>query len=112
MTGLSHNARLVREEQFGPVLPILPYDTIEEAIQYANEVEYGLGGIVWAGDIERGAEVASKIETGTIWVNRHLVLPKDIPFGGAKQSGIGVQNGIEGIEDFTQRRILSVKKAA
>lgn len=112
VTGLSHNARLVREEQFGPVLPILPYDTIEEAIQYANEVEYGLGGIVWAGDIERGAEVASKIETGTIWVNRHLVLPKDIPFGGAKQSGIGVQNGIEGIEDFTQRRILSVKKAA
>jgi acyl-CoA reductase-like NAD-dependent aldehyde dehydrogenase len=112
VTGLSHNARLVREEQFGPVLPILPYDTIEEAIQYANEVEYGLGGIVWAGDIERGAEVASKIETGTIWVNRHLVLPKDIPFGGAKQSGIGVQNGIEGIEDFTQRRVLSVKKAA
>ncbi|WP_380782881.1 aldehyde dehydrogenase family protein [Sphingomonas sp. R86520] len=112
VTGLSHKARLVREEQFGPVLPILPYDTIEEAIQYANEVEYGLGGIVWAGDIDRGAEVASKIETGTIWVNRHLVLPKDIPFGGAKQSGIGVQNGIEGIEDFTQRRILSVKKAA
>lgn len=112
VTGLGHDARLVREEQFGPVLPVLPYDTIEEAIGYANEIEYGLGGIVWTSDVERGAEVASRIETGTIWVNRHLVLPKDIPFGGAKQSGIGVQNGVEGIEDFTQRRVLNVKKAA
>jgi acyl-CoA reductase-like NAD-dependent aldehyde dehydrogenase len=111
VTGLAHDARLVREEQFGPVLPVLPYDSIEEAIGYANEIEYGLGGIIWTSNVERGAEVASKIETGTIWVNRHLVLPKDVPFGGAKQSGIGVQNGIEGIEDFTQRRVLSVKKA-
>jgi acyl-CoA reductase-like NAD-dependent aldehyde dehydrogenase len=112
VTGLAHDAKLVQEEQFGPVLPILPYDTIEEAIERANEIDYGLGGIVWTGNEERGAEVASKIETGTIWVNRHLYLPKDIPFGGAKQSGIGVQNGIEGIEDFTQRRVLSVRKAA
>ncbi|WP_205316202.1 aldehyde dehydrogenase family protein [Novosphingobium sp. P6W] len=112
VTGLAHDARLVREEQFGPVLPILPYDTIEEAIGYANEIEYGLGGIIWTSNVERGAEVASKIETGTIWVNRHLVLPKDIPFGGAKQSGIGVQNGMEGIEDFTQRRVLNEKKGA
>lgn len=112
VTGLSHDARLVREEQFGPVVPILPYDSIDEAVQWANEMEYGLGGIVWTDDVERGAEVASRIETGTIWVNRHLVLPKDVPFGGAKQSGIGVQNGIEGIEDFTQRRVLNVKKAA
>ena len=112
VTGLSHDARLVREEQFGPVLPILPYDSIDEAVQWANEMEYGLGGIVWTSDVERGADVASRIETGTIWVNRHLVLPKDVPFGGAKQSGIGVQNGIEGIEDFTQRRVLNIKKAA
>ncbi len=112
VTGLSHDARLVREEQFGPVLPILPYDSIDEAVHWANEMEYGLGGIIWTGDVERGAEVASRIQTGTIWVNRHLVLPKDVPFGGAKQSGIGVQNGIEGIEDFTQRRVLNVKKAA
>lgn len=110
--GLPDSAKLVREEQFGPVLPILPYDTMEDAIARANDVEYGLGGIVWTSNPERGAEVASRIQTGTIWVNRHLVLPKDIPFGGAKQSGIGVQNGIEGIEDFTQRRVVSVKKAA
>lgn len=109
---LGDDARLVREEQFGPVLPILAYDTLDEAIDRVNSVDYGLGGIVWTSDVKRGAEVASRIETGTIWVNRHLVLPKDIPFGGAKQSGIGVQNGIEGIEDFTQRRVVSVKKAA
>lgn len=55
VTGLAHDATLVREEQFGPVLPILPYDTIEEAIGYANEIEYGLGGIIWTGNVERGA---------------------------------------------------------
>jgi acyl-CoA reductase-like NAD-dependent aldehyde dehydrogenase len=112
VTGLEPDARLVREEQFGPVLPVLPYDSIEEAIALANDTEFGLGGIVWAGDIQRGVEVASQIETGTIWVNQHLALPFDVAFGGAKQSGIGVQQGIEGIEDFTQRRVLNVKKAA
>lgn len=74
VTGLAHDARLVQEEQFGPVLPILPYDTIEEAIGYANEIEYGLGGIIWTSNVERGAEVASKIQTGTIWVDRKSVV--------------------------------------
>jgi acyl-CoA reductase-like NAD-dependent aldehyde dehydrogenase len=108
--GLSQNARLVREEQFGPIVPIVAYDSIEEAIEFANDSEYGLGGIVWTGNVERGIEVAEKIQTGTIWVNRHMSLPFDVSFGGAKESGIGVQNGIEGIEDFTQRRVLNVKK--
>jgi len=109
--GLAHDARLVREEQFGPVLPILPYDTVEDAVQQANSTDYGLGGIIWTSNVARGIEVASRIETGTIWVNQHMSLPFDVSFGGAKQSGIGVQNGIEGIEDFTQRRVLNVRKA-
>jgi acyl-CoA reductase-like NAD-dependent aldehyde dehydrogenase len=110
--GLPDNARLIREEQFGPVLPVIAYDDLDEAIAHANDSEYGLGGIVWTSNVARGVEVASKVETGTIWVNQHLVLPFDVPFGGAKQSGIGVQNGIEGLEDFTQRRIVNAKKAA
>lgn len=111
VAGLSADARLVREEQFGPVVPVIPYDTEDEAIIMANSTEYGLGGSIWTANVDRGFEVASRIETGTIWVNRHLVLPFDIAFGGAKQSGIGLQQGIESIVDFTQRRVVSLSRS-
>jgi len=62
--------------------------------------------------VKRGIDVASRIETGTIWVNQHMALPLDVPFGGAKESGMGLQNGIEGMKDFTQLRILNAKLAA
>ncbi len=104
---LPDDARLVREEQFGPVLPVLAYDDLDDAIARANDSDYGLGGTVWTGDVERGIAVASRIESGTVWVNKHLDLPFDVPFGGAKQSGIGRQQGIEGMEDFTQARIVN-----
>ena len=70
--------------------------------------EYGLGGSVWAGDVERGVAVASKVESGTVWVNQWLDMPFDVPFRGAKQSGIGGENGQEGIEEYTQARIINV----
>jgi acyl-CoA reductase-like NAD-dependent aldehyde dehydrogenase len=104
---LPDDARLVREEQFGPVLPILAYDDLEEAIARANDSEYGLGGTIWTSDAERGIEVASRIQSGTVWVNKHLDLPFDVPFGGAKQSGIGRQQGVDGVEGFTQARIVN-----
>jgi acyl-CoA reductase-like NAD-dependent aldehyde dehydrogenase len=109
--GLADDARLVREEQFGPVLPIQVYDDLDDAITRANTSEYGLGGTIWTGDVRRGIAVAGRIETGTIWVNQHMALPLDVPFGGAKESGIGLQNGIEGMKDFTQLRILNAKLA-
>ena len=112
VTGLPNDSRLVQEEQFGPVLPIQAYDDVEEAIAEANASEFGLGGTIWTGDVERGIQVAGRIETGTIWVNQHMALPLDVPFGGAKESGIGLQNGVEGMEDFTQLRILNAKLAA
>lgn len=105
---LPDDARLVREEQFGPVLPVLAYDDLEDAIARVNDSDYGLGATVWTGDAVRGFEVASRIQSGTVWVNRHLDLPFDVPFGGAKQSGIGRQQGIEGMEDFTQPRVVNV----
>lgn len=107
---LPADARLIREEQFGPILPIIGYDDIDEAIALANDSEFGLGGIIWTSDVARGVEVASRIQTGTIWVNQSLAVPFDIPIGGAKQSGIGIQNGIDGIKDFTQRRVVNAKK--
>lgn len=109
--GLPDDARLVREEQFGPVLPVLAYDDLEDAIARANDSDLGLGGTVWTSDVDRGIAVASRIESGTVWVNKHLDLPFDIPFGGAKQSGIGRQQGIEGMQDYTQIRLVNAALA-
>ena len=102
------SARLVREEQFGPILPVLSYDDLDEAIARANDSEYGLGGTIWTNNLDRGIEVAMKIDTGTIWVNKHLDLPLDVPFGGSKQSGIGREQGEEGLLAYTQAHVLNI----
>ena len=105
---IADSARLVREEQFGPVLPVLSYDSVDDAIARTNDTAYGLGGTVWTSDVERGFAVASRIQSGTVWVNKHLDLPFDVPFRGAKQSGLGAENGIEGLEEYTQARIINM----
>jgi acyl-CoA reductase-like NAD-dependent aldehyde dehydrogenase len=105
---IGDDSRLVREEQFGPVLPILSYDEVDDAIARTNDTDYGLGGSVWTSDIERGFAVASKIDSGTVWVNKSLDLPFDVPFRGAKSSGVGAENGQEGLEEFTQAKIINV----
>ena len=104
------DARLVQEEQFGPVLPVLKYSSLDDAIVRANGTQYGLGGTVWGSDTKRAFEVAQRIASGTVWVNKHLELPPDIPFGGAKQSGFGTEMGQEGLEEFTQSRIINIAK--
>lgn len=108
---LPDDARLVREEQFGPVFPVLAYDTIDDVIERANDSEFGLGGTIWTSNPDRGLEVAKRIHSGTIWVNKHLDMPFDIPFGGAKQSGIGREQGIDGMKEFTQAKIINVALA-
>ena len=104
------DARLVREEQFGPVLPILKYSDIDDAIARANGTEYGLGGTVWSSNPERAYKVAVQMDTGTVWVNKHLDLPADIPFSGAKHSGLGTEMGQDGFEEFTQAKVVNVLK--
>lgn len=108
---LPADARLIREEQFGPVIPVIAYDDLDEAIDAVNSTEFGLAGSVWSGDNARAVKVASQIDSGTVWINRHLGLSPDIPFGGAKQSGLGRQHGIEGLREYTQGRIIAVPKA-
>lgn len=108
---LPEQSRLVQEEQFGPILPVLPYDDLDAAIAAINASDYGLGGTVWTSDPARGEAVAARINSGTVWVNRHLDLPFDVPFGGAKQSGIGRQQGLEGMAEFTQARVINLAKA-
>ena len=104
------NARLVREEQFGPVLPVLRYSDIDEVIARANDTEFGLGGSVWSSDRDRAFGVATRFNAGTVWVNKHLDLGPDTPYAGAKQSGIGTELGREGLEEFTQATIINVAK--
>jgi acyl-CoA reductase-like NAD-dependent aldehyde dehydrogenase len=105
---ISDSAKLVREEQFGPVLPVLKYDKVEDAIARANDSEYGLAGSVWTSNPDRGFEVATQMDTGTVWVNKYLDIAFDVPFRGAKQSGMGGENGEEAMHSYTQATIVNV----
>jgi len=107
---IADDARLVREEQFGPVVPVLSYRSIDDAIARANDTPYGLGGTVWSADPERGLEVAMKVDSGIMWVNQHMNVHMDVPAGGSKQSGIGAELGLEGLAEFTQNHVVYVAK--
>ena len=103
---LGEGIAIVDEEQFGPVLPVLSYDHVDDALARANGTMFGLGGSVWSADPERAAEVAGLLECGTAWVNTHLALSPLQPFGGFKWSGIGVENGPWGLASFSEIQIL------
>ena len=104
------DARLIREEQFGPILPVLRYSDLDDAIARANDTEYGLGGSVWSADRERAFAVATRLDAGTVWVNKHLDMQLDTPVGGAKQSGVGSELGQAGLEEYTQATIINLAK--
>jgi acyl-CoA reductase-like NAD-dependent aldehyde dehydrogenase len=104
---IKEGSRLVDEEQFGPVLPVIKFTDQDDAIRRANATNYGLGASVWSSDSKRAYEVASKIEAGTVWINKHLDIGPNIPFGEAKQSGIGVEFAEEGLAEFTQLQIIN-----
>lgn len=104
------DARIVAEEQFGPVMPLMKFSTEKEAIARANDSEYGLAGAVWTADPDKGVEIAEQLETGTVWVNEFLHLSPFAPFGGHKQSGFGAEYGKEGLLEFTYPQVITVKK--
>lgn len=107
---IPEDTRLVQEEQFGPVLPLMRYAKLEDAIARANGTEYGLGATVWSSNTGRAYEVALQIQSGTVWVNKHLDLPPDVPMGGAKSSGFGREMGQAGLEEFTQPKIINIAR--
>ncbi|GAB12955.1 aldehyde dehydrogenase, partial [Arthrobacter globiformis NBRC 12137] len=98
---------LVTEEQFGPALPIIRYSTIDQAIEYANGLDVGLGASVWSPNLPAAREVANRIQAGTVWINKHGNVDPRIPFGGAKQSGYGLEFGVEGLKALGVPQIIN-----
>ncbi|MEM9894138.1 MAG: aldehyde dehydrogenase family protein [Actinomycetota bacterium] len=111
VTGLDNGSRLVDEEQFGPVVPIIAYSDIEDALAKANALDVGLGASVWSSDPERAAAIAARMEAGTVWINSHGMIHPMSPFGGAKGSGFGLEFGVEGLKAVSQPKLISLTKA-
>ncbi|HSL38198.1 MAG TPA: aldehyde dehydrogenase family protein [Arthrobacter sp.] len=98
---------LVAEEQFGPALPIIRYSTVDEAVAMANALDVGLGASVWSADPAAARAVAARIEAGTVWINKHGAVDPRVPFGGAKQSGYGLEFGVEGLKALGVPQVIN-----
>ena len=110
ITGLPVSCRTNREEIFGPVVTITPFDNEEEVIGYANDTDYGLASSVWTQNLSRAHRIAEKIHTGTVWVNCWLVRDLRVPFGGMKASGVGREGGEEALRFFTEPKNICIAK--
>jgi succinate-semialdehyde dehydrogenase/glutarate-semialdehyde dehydrogenase len=106
--GVSDDARLLKEEIFGPVAPVTSFSDEEEAIAKANDTEYGLVAYVYTSDLKRALRVVEGLETGMVGLNQGMVSNAGAPFGGVKQSGIGREGGNEGIEEFLETKYVAV----
>jgi len=102
---IGNDAALVQEEQFGPALPIIRYTDLEQAVEWANGVDVGLGASVWSAD--QDMTIAARLEAGTVWINKHGGIDPRVPFGGAKQSGYGVEFGVEGLKAVSVPQVIS-----
>lgn len=102
--------RIVDEEQFGPILPIIRFRDAEDAVARANASENGLGGSVWSSDVSEAVALAQRLECGSAWINDHSTISPDIPFGGAKQSGIGVEFGLHGLDEYSQLQTVRIPR--
>ncbi len=111
VTGLDDRAALVREEQFGPALPVLAYDDLDDAISRVNDSEFGLASSIWSADEDRAARLARRIQAGTTFVNNHGLFAIDLngPFGGVKQSGVGRELATEGLHAYTEPHTVSTR---
>lgn len=111
VTDAQDGMRIVDEEQFGPALPIVAYSDVDDAIGRANRGHFGLSASVWSTDIERATAIASQLDCGTAYVNQHFSILPSTPFGGAKWSGLGVENGLWGLQGFTALQTMNVNRA-
>lgn len=107
---IQDGTRLVDEEQFGPVLPVIKYSDPEDALARANASPYGLGASVWSSNPARAQALAERMDAGTVWINKHSDLAPNIPFGGAKESGIGVEMAEDSINEYTQLQVINAAR--
>ncbi len=107
-TNVTQNMKIAREEIFGPVAVILKFSKEEEAIAYANDSRYGLCASVWTRDTAKGIALANDIQAGTVWVNNHMRLSGETPWGGVKESGVGKESGVFGMLEFTTLKLMGV----
>ena len=109
IAGLTFDCRTNQEEIFGPVVTIMPFDSEDEVIGYANSVRYGLSSTVWTENLSRAHRVAAALESGIVWVNCWLLRDLRTPFGGVKDSGMGREGGFEALRFFTEEKNVCIK---
>jgi phenylacetaldehyde dehydrogenase len=108
LSGLDQRSSTVQEEIFGPVLSVLPYDDLEQGLALVNDSRYGLAASVWSNDLGKVMDLLPRIEAGTVWVNNHVPVDPNLPFGGFKQSGMGREFGRSAIEGFTELKSVCI----
>ena len=108
-TNVTRDMSIYREEIFGPVACVMTFDTFDDAIALANDTRYGLANGVWTSSIDRAMSALRQLKSGVVWVNTYLQLIPQMPFGGMKDSGIGRENGLEGLQDFLEVKSAFVK---
>jgi aminomuconate-semialdehyde/2-hydroxymuconate-6-semialdehyde dehydrogenase len=109
ITGLDRNCRVVKEEIFGPVVTVIPFDTEEEVLDQVNDTEYGLSASIWTNDLRRGHRMAKEVEARIIWLIAWFLRDLRTPFGGMKQSGIGREGGMHSFEFYTELSNICIK---
>jgi acyl-CoA reductase-like NAD-dependent aldehyde dehydrogenase len=107
---IAEGAPLVDEEQFGPVLPVLHFSDVQDAIRRANATRFGLSGSIWSADVDRATRLAAQLEVGTAWINRHIGADAAVPLGGAKDSGIGREHGLLGLHSYLEPQVLQIAR--
>jgi len=107
---IADDARLVTDEQFGPVLPVMRFADIDDVVARANNTSFGLGNSVWSADPARAGAVAARLDSGSVWINKHGDIGPDTPFAGAKMSGVGIEMGMHGLLEFTQAKVMNYAK--
>jgi succinate-semialdehyde dehydrogenase/glutarate-semialdehyde dehydrogenase len=108
VTDVPKGSVLISDEVFGPVLPVMIVKDLDEAIEWANDTRYGLGSSIWTRNIERAMIACERLESGITWVNNHMRVPPEMPFGGIKDSGLGRENGIEAVDQYTEIKSILI----